>query len=125
MIGNFSATDGEVASDVINGIEILGYHNVGTIYMKGYIPAKKHVSQAHINHQSPASLPNQPHHPIHSGGTLSQEVSTKTFSPFIPAKSGGFTAELNRINGTTVGHEGENEDNLVRKIYLNGKLMLK
>lgn len=110
VIGNFSATDGEVASDVINGIEILGYHNVGTIYMKGYIPAKKHVSQAVIN-QSPASLPNQPQ--IHSGGTLSQEVSTRTFSPFIPAKSGGFTAELNRINGNTLGQEGEDEDYLV------------
>ncbi|ODM98634.1 Rho GTPase-activating protein 18 [Orchesella cincta] len=105
VIGNFSTTDGEVASDVINGIEILGYHNVGTIYMKGYIPAKKHVSQAAIT-QSPASLPSQPQ----IGGTLSQEVSTKTFSPFIPAKSGGFTAELNRINGGSLGHDMEEDD---------------
>lgn len=114
MIGSFSTTDGEVASDVINGIEILGYHNVGTIYMKGYIPAKsgrKHVSQTVINHQAPTSLPNQPQ--IHSTGTFSQEVSTKTFSPFIPARSGGFTAELNRINGNSVGTEADDEDLLV------------
>lgn len=81
--------------------------------MKGYIPAKKHTSQAVIN-QSPASLPSQ-HQALHSsGGTYSHEISTKTFSPFIPAKSGGgFTAELNRINGNPPGTDVDDEDYLV------------
>lgn len=71
---------------------MLNYHNVGTVYMKGYIPSKirNSVVQSVLS-QTPMSLPNQP----------SAEINSKTYNAF-PSQKSGFTEELNRRNGTAV-----------------------
>lgn len=91
----------------VTGIEILGYHNVGTIYMKGYIPSKKPVFPGII---TPSPLANCP--TITLSNISASNDHSRNFSTFSATKT-GFTAELNRINGGPMGvASDENEDSL-------------
>lgn len=130
--GNSSvSTDGEIATDKISGInefrnglrnltltnaffltgvEILGYHNVGTIYMKGYIPSKKPSFTGVLTPNSNTFSPSF----INAAHT---QENPKNFGTFIAPKS-GFTAELNRINGSCTEADSE-EFLMVRRNFVS------
>jgi len=77
--------------------------------MKGYIPSKKSSFQGII---VPPSTPlSTPSHLVNSSN--GNEANSKNFGTFVATKN-GFTAELNRINGGSVGGLDKcEEDSLV------------
>ncbi|CAG7826136.1 unnamed protein product [Allacma fusca] len=105
--GSSNATIGEIASDTISGIEMLNYHNVGTVYMKGYIPSKIRNSSAQaIMNSSPLSLPNQ--------SVNTTEINSRTYSAFASQKN-GFTEELNRRNGNSMPEVPFDDEDLINE----------
>jgi hypothetical protein len=109
---------------------MLNYHNIGTIYMKGYIPsASKRMSSGSVQaFPHPATAPGTiPHVYSSSLTTISQstqpnttttniEVNSRTYNasasgtPFISSQKNGFTQELNKRNGAGLSSENLTED---------------
>jgi hypothetical protein len=78
--------------------------------MKGYIPSKKSSFQGIIVPPPAAPLPNST--PVIHTTSNGNELNSKTYSAFVATKN-GFTAELNRINGSSIGTEKCEDDSLV------------
>jgi len=156
-----NATDGEIATDVISGrthssyfminkecvkyfmlshdfelisgIEMLNYHNIGTIYMKGYIPSASAKKMSSVSIQglpqpgTSGTIPhvyaaNQSHHVTTithaSGNTTNIEINSRTYNasastPFVPSQKNGFTEELNKKNGTSSSNENLSEEDFL------------
>lgn len=112
------------------GIEMLNYHNIGTIYMKGYIPSAKKMSSVSVQglpQPGMGSIPHvfaaapTPHHvtTISQGSnTTNIEINSKTYnasssSALMPTQKNGFTEELNRKNGAAGSSENLSDDDLL------------
>lgn len=117
--GNSSgATEGEVATDAISGIEILNYHNVGTIYMRGYLQPKKNQF---ANLDTLTSLPS-----LAENGNRGVEINSKTYTTSTninntnanPQQRLGFNEELSKKAGDQYQENADTTELLDDEAYV-------